>query len=276
MPACPRITTWRALAVPCRVRCPPETAGALCYQKPRREPGTASHENHDLHRGPAADRPPQGAARVLRICRRRLLFRADTCAPTAPISKRIKLRQRILVDVADRSTATTILGEPASLPLALAPIGLVRHAARRRRDPGLPRRAGGGNSVHAVDHVDLFDRGCRGGGRQAVLVPALRHEGSRLHPRTDRARGRGQMQRAGAHGRSASARPAPPRHQERHDRAAGDSHQEPHRHRHQAGLGAERVARQAQDVRQHRRPRPRHGKRHSVVASGLPASSIRR
>jgi L-lactate dehydrogenase (cytochrome) len=36
----------------------------------------------------------------------------------------IKLRQRILIDVAQRSTATTILGEPASLPLALAPVGL--------------------------------------------------------------------------------------------------------------------------------------------------------
>ena len=29
-----------------------------------------------------------------------------------------------MVDVADRSTNTKILGEPASLPLALAPIGL--------------------------------------------------------------------------------------------------------------------------------------------------------
>jgi L-lactate dehydrogenase (cytochrome) len=38
--------------------------------------------------------------------------------------ERIKLRQRILIDVDHRSTATTILGEPASLPLALAPIGL--------------------------------------------------------------------------------------------------------------------------------------------------------
>jgi L-lactate dehydrogenase (cytochrome) len=36
----------------------------------------------------------------------------------------IKLRQRILVDVSHRSTATTILGDPVSLPLALAPIGL--------------------------------------------------------------------------------------------------------------------------------------------------------
>ncbi len=38
--------------------------------------------------------------------------------------ERIKLRQRILVDVSHRSTETTILGEPVSLPLALAPIGL--------------------------------------------------------------------------------------------------------------------------------------------------------
>ena len=38
--------------------------------------------------------------------------------------ERIKLRQRILIDVADRTSKTTILGEPVSLPLALAPIGL--------------------------------------------------------------------------------------------------------------------------------------------------------
>jgi L-lactate dehydrogenase (cytochrome) len=38
--------------------------------------------------------------------------------------ERIELRQRVLVDVSDRSTSTTILGEPASMPLALAPIGL--------------------------------------------------------------------------------------------------------------------------------------------------------
>ncbi len=38
--------------------------------------------------------------------------------------ERIKLRQRVLIDVDKRSTATTILGEPAPLPLALGPIGL--------------------------------------------------------------------------------------------------------------------------------------------------------
>ncbi len=38
--------------------------------------------------------------------------------------ERIRLRQRILVDVSKRGTQTTILGEPAALPLALAPVGL--------------------------------------------------------------------------------------------------------------------------------------------------------
>jgi L-lactate dehydrogenase (cytochrome) len=38
--------------------------------------------------------------------------------------ERIKLRQRILVDVSRRDLSTTIIGEAARLPLALAPIGL--------------------------------------------------------------------------------------------------------------------------------------------------------
>ncbi len=38
--------------------------------------------------------------------------------------ERIKLRQRVLVDVSQRDLATTIIGAKASLPLALAPIGL--------------------------------------------------------------------------------------------------------------------------------------------------------
>jgi L-lactate dehydrogenase (cytochrome) len=58
----------------------------------------------------------------------------------------IKLRQRILVDVANRTTATTILGEPVSLPLALAPIGLcgMQHgdgeilACRAAQEAGIP------------------------------------------------------------------------------------------------------------------------------------------
>ena len=38
--------------------------------------------------------------------------------------ERIRLRQRVLSDVSHRTTKTAILGEPAALPLVLAPIGL--------------------------------------------------------------------------------------------------------------------------------------------------------
>jgi L-lactate dehydrogenase (cytochrome) len=37
----------------------------------------------------------------------------------------IKFRQRILIDVSKRDLSTTILGEPAALPLILAPVGLL-------------------------------------------------------------------------------------------------------------------------------------------------------
>src|SRR6266568_2242200 len=38
--------------------------------------------------------------------------------------ERIKLRQRVLVDMSKRDLTTTIMGERVALPLALAPIGL--------------------------------------------------------------------------------------------------------------------------------------------------------
>ena len=38
--------------------------------------------------------------------------------------EKLKLRQRVLVDVSKRSLATTIVGQPSALPFALAPIGL--------------------------------------------------------------------------------------------------------------------------------------------------------
>jgi L-lactate dehydrogenase (cytochrome) len=39
--------------------------------------------------------------------------------------QQIKLRQRILVDVSKRDLSTTILGEPSTMPLILAPVGLL-------------------------------------------------------------------------------------------------------------------------------------------------------
>jgi L-lactate dehydrogenase (cytochrome) len=58
----------------------------------------------------------------------------------------IKFRQRILVDVSKRDLSTTILGERASLPLILAPVGLLGmqhgdgeiHACRAAQAAGIP------------------------------------------------------------------------------------------------------------------------------------------
>jgi L-lactate dehydrogenase (cytochrome) len=59
---------------------------------------------------------------------------------------RLKLRQRVLVDVSDRDLSTSIIGEPASLPFSLGPIGLcgMQHgdgeilSARAAQAAGIP------------------------------------------------------------------------------------------------------------------------------------------
>jgi len=60
--------------------------------------------------------------------------------------QKIKFRQRILVDVSRRDTTTTILGEPATMPVILAPVGLLGmqhgdgeiHACRAAQAAGIP------------------------------------------------------------------------------------------------------------------------------------------
>ncbi|HEY2230270.1 MAG TPA: alpha-hydroxy acid oxidase [Xanthobacteraceae bacterium] len=51
-------------------------------------------------------------------------YAEETLAINRADLARIKLRQRVLVDVAEREQRTTIVGEPAALPMVLAPIGL--------------------------------------------------------------------------------------------------------------------------------------------------------
>lgn len=60
--------------------------------------------------------------------------------------EKVKLRQRVLIDVDKRDLSTTIVGQKVSLPLALAPIGIcgMQHgdgeilAARAANDAGIP------------------------------------------------------------------------------------------------------------------------------------------
>jgi L-lactate dehydrogenase (cytochrome) len=60
--------------------------------------------------------------------------------------QQIKFRQRVLVDVSRRDLSTTILGEPAAMPLVLAPVGLLGmqhgdgeiYACRAAQAAGIP------------------------------------------------------------------------------------------------------------------------------------------
>ena len=75
----------------------------------------------------------------------------------------IKLRQRVLVDVSERSLATTVIGQKLASPMILAPVGLTGMQHGDGEILGAARRRSGRHSLHALHHVDLFDRG-RGGG----------------------------------------------------------------------------------------------------------------
>lgn len=73
-------------------------------------------------------------------------YTEDTLRANRADLESIKFRQRILVDVSNRDLSTTILGEPAALPLILAPIGLCGmqhgdgeiHACRAAQEAGIP------------------------------------------------------------------------------------------------------------------------------------------
>src|SRR3982751_3816448 len=73
-------------------------------------------------------------------------YTEDTLRANSEDLQQIKFRQRILVDVSRRDTSTTILGEPSTMPLMLAPVGLLGmqhgdgeiHACRAAQAAGIP------------------------------------------------------------------------------------------------------------------------------------------
>ena len=73
-------------------------------------------------------------------------YSEDTLRANRADLQEIKFRQRILVDVSKRDLSTTILGEPAAMPLILAPVGLLGmqhgdgeiHACRAAQAAGIP------------------------------------------------------------------------------------------------------------------------------------------
>src|SRR5215510_6060878 len=73
-------------------------------------------------------------------------YTEDTLRANSDDLRQIKFRQRILVDVSKRDLSTTILGEPAAMPVILAPVGLLGmqhgdgeiYACRAAQAAGIP------------------------------------------------------------------------------------------------------------------------------------------
>jgi L-lactate dehydrogenase (cytochrome) len=73
-------------------------------------------------------------------------YTEDTLRANSEDLQQIKFRQRILVDVSKRDLSTTILGERSTMPLILAPVGLLGmqhgdgeiHACRAAQAAGIP------------------------------------------------------------------------------------------------------------------------------------------
>ena len=93
-------------------------------------------------------------------------YSQDTLRANREDLERIKLRQRVLVDVSQRDLSTAIVGEKVSLPLALAPIGLcgMQHgdgeilACRAAQAAGIPFTL----STMSICSIELYvmkDRG---------------------------------------------------------------------------------------------------------------------
>lgn len=73
-------------------------------------------------------------------------YTEDTLRANSDDLQQIKFRQRVLVDVSKRDLSTNILGEPSTMPLVLAPVGLLGmqhgdgeiHACRAAQAAGIP------------------------------------------------------------------------------------------------------------------------------------------
>jgi len=87
--------------------------------------------------------------------------------------QKIKLRQRVAINMEGRSTASTMIGQNVSMPVAIAPTGMtgMQHAdgeilaARAAKKIWHP--------IHLIDHEHLLDRRCGATCRARLLVSVV-------------------------------------------------------------------------------------------------------
>jgi hypothetical protein len=154
----------------------------------------------------------------------------------------IALRQRVMVDMSALDLSTTAMGQPLSMPVGLAPVGLAGMYARRGETQAAPGGQGGGRALLPVEHGGLRHGG--GGRPHHALVPALHAEGPRLHADPARQGAVPGRRGPGLHRRPAIGRGALPRHPLGVHRRRGDRprHTPGHRRPEPSGLDVGRLA----------------------------------
>ena len=185
-------------------------------------------------------------------------YTEDTLRANRSDLEAIKFRQRILVDISKRDTSTTILGEPASLPLSLAPVGLLgmQHGDGEIAACRAAQAAGNPFTLSTMSICSIED----------VAANVAKPFWFQLYVMKDRGFIKSLIERAIAAKCSAlvltvDLQMIGQRHQDiknEHDDSAGMVALETDRFRQQAGLDRRRDARQASHLRQHRRPHQGH------------------
>jgi L-lactate dehydrogenase (cytochrome) len=150
--------------------------------------------------------------------------------------QKILLRQRVAVDMSNRTLATTLVGQPVSMPVALAPVGMtgMQHpdgeilAARAANAAGIPFTLSTMSICSIEDVAENTDK--------PFWVSALRHARQGFHRSPDRPRPGRRLLGARADPRSANPGAASQGPKERPVGAAQDDARQHRRHCHQATL----------------------------------------
>ena len=139
----------------------------------------------------------------------------------------LRLLPQPLNGAATRDLSVTLFGKRLSLPVIDRPDRTCRAVLARWRALRCARGGGGRHRLLPQPWLGLHPRGSGGDRRRAALDAGVRLPRSRLHARTDRARGGGRLRRAGAHHRQSDARQSRARHPQRlrrSRRASGRRH----------------------------------------------------
>ncbi len=187
---------------------------------------------------------------------------------------KIEFRQRVAVDITERSTASTMVGQPVSMPVAIAPTGLtgMQHAdgeilaARAAQKFGIPFTL----STMSICPIEAVAEAT---GRHPFWFQLyVLRDRSFVEGLIEQCRQRELFRTRGHHG-PAGLRPAAQGQEERPVDAPSADPAQPAEPREQAALVLEHAGHPASPVRQHRRAREGRGQHR--LAGGVDPRAVR-